>query len=128
MGYYVAQVGELIIKPEYRKDIGHFLREEYDEVQNKELRDFIENYFLERNRDCFLFLKTKYWKHKEYKVEWTGKYETRYDEETGRFVYGVSYNRHSVGFGMDDFFTLLKRMSQEEIFEDHCTEEEIEDE
>ena len=125
MSYYVAKVGELIIKPEYRKDMGHFIREEYDQIENKKLREFIEDYCLERNR--IFFLKPKYWKHEEFKSEWIGKYETKYDEKTGRFVYGVSYNLHSRRFGMHDFFVLLKEMTQEEIFEDNCTEDEIED-
>lgn len=127
MSYYVAQVGELIIKPEYRKDIGRFIREEYDNIEDKSLLSFIEEYFIQEHKSCNLFLKPKYWKHNEYKAEWAGKYETRYDEETGRFVYGVSYNLYSKGFGMNDFFDLLKKMSREVIFEDRCTEDECED-
>ena len=39
MSYEVAKVGELIIKPEYRKDMEHFVLGKYDEIEYKDLRD-----------------------------------------------------------------------------------------
>ncbi len=125
MSLYVAEVGEVIIRPEYRRDMGHFVRGEYDEVSGGELAEFIYKWAVMRDKS-WAFPEIKYWSHNEYKDEWKGKYKTCYNEETGRFVYGKSYNLHTSGFStiaLREFFELLRKMTQEVIFKDGYAED-----
>lgn len=69
MSYYVARVGELIIKPEYRKDFGHMFFAEYDNVKDKGLFNYIAQF--EVNPEYSMdFLQLRYWNHNVYKKEW----------------------------------------------------------
>lgn len=126
MSLYVAKVGEVIIRPEYRKDMGHFVRGEYDEITDPDLREFIDEYGV-RKGASYDFIEIRLWRHNDYKDEWKGKYETAYDEETGRFIYGVSYNLHSSGFrreAMWDFFHLFRdKLTEEVVFNDGFAED-----
>lgn len=110
MSYEVAKAGELIIKPEYRKDMERFFYGKYDEIEYKDLRDYTEDW-------KGIFLEVKYWSHKDYKNDWTGKYETSYDVQTGRFVYGVCY---SDWFAMWDLEEVLEKMTMEKLYEERC--------
>lgn len=121
MSHYVARVGELIIKPEYRKDFGHMFFAEYDNVKDKWLFNYIAQFEVapEYSMD---FLQLRYWNHNDYKKEWVGRYPTCYDEKTGHFVYGVSYNIRSRGWAMNEFFKLMEKMTQKEIYIDYRDE------
>lgn len=87
MSLYVAFVGDVIIKEEYRKGFGQLFRNEFAykyglEIEDKLISDYIKSY-----EDCFLDF--AYWKHNDNKCEWIGKYQTSYNEATGQFIYGV---------------------------------------
>ena len=125
MSFYAARVGEVIISPQYRQDFERFFCEEYKEIEDKALLGFIENWVTDRG---VFFSPLRLWKHENAKAEWQGKYATTYDEQTGRFIYGVCYNLKSKRFAMMDFFELLQTMSTEVIFTDYIDDFMIDEE
>lgn len=112
MSYEVAKVGELIIKPEYRKDMERFVLGEYGKIECKDMRDYVEDW-------KGIFLEVKYWRHNNYKFHWAGKYETSYDVQTGRFVYGVCYTNYMAMWALND---LLEKITEEKIYEEYADE------
>lgn len=116
MSFYAAQVGEVIIKPQYRQDFNRFFFEEYGEIEDNSLISFVEDWITDRN---VFFIPPCRWQHNNAKEEWQDKYATTYNAQTGRFVYGVNYSLKSERLAMTDFFKLLQEMSEEVIFEDY---------
>lgn len=116
MSFYAAQVGEVIIKPQYRQDFGRFFYEEYENIEDKALLGFVEDWVTDRN-DFFIPLYR--WQHSNARPEWQDKYSTSYNAQTGRFIYGVCYSLKSKRLAMSDFFELLQEMSEEVIFTDY---------
>ena len=115
MSFCVAYVGEVIIKPEYREDFDRFFHGEYTLLQTELFKDFVEKQFDFQNR---FYLAG--WKHYNEIEEWRGKYKTSYDEETGRFVYGLSCKLH-VEFSK--FFDMLEKITETVISKDYWDEE-----
>ena len=111
---HCAEVGQIIIKPEYRADFGHFFRDEYYLLQTELFKTFVEKHF--DFPDYFHF---EFWKHYNEEEEWRGKYETSYDEETGRFVYGFSCNAH---IEYVEFFDIVEDMTETVISKDYWVE------
>ena len=112
MSLYCAWVGEIIIKPEYRKDFGYFFRGEYDKLESGAIADYVKRW-----KDDLLPLCD--WSHFDYEDSWKGKYKTSYDEETGYFVYGVAFNQHgSYLTSMLCIADLLKEITEKEISDD----------
>ena len=122
MSCYCAQVGELIIKPEYRKDFQRLYLSKFDEIEDEGLRSFISMYEIAEGNN-FDFIEMKYWHHQDCKAEWVGKYRTCYDEKTGHFVYGVYYNSRCGGVVMYEFLDLISDMAQKEIYMDDWDED-----
>lgn len=116
MSFYAAQVGEVIIKPQYRQDFDRFFCEEYGEIKDKALLSFVEDWITDRN---VFFMPPCRWQHYNAKEKWQDKYATTYNVHTGRFVYGVCYSLKSKRLAMTDFFKLLQEMSEEVIFMDY---------
>ena len=109
MSLWCAWVGEIVIKPEFREDFGYLFRGEYDRLESGSIADYVKLY-----KDRMLPL--CYWKHDDEEVEWKGKYKTSYDEETGFFTYGVSFNQHGEFLSsMLDMADLLEEITEEEI-------------
>ena len=50
MSLYVADVGERIIKPEFRKDFGYLFREEYDKLESGPIADYVKAWTGHRER------------------------------------------------------------------------------
>ena len=115
MSFCVAYVGEVIIKPEYREDFDHFFHGEYTLLQTELFKDLVEKQFDVSNS---FYLAA--WKHHNEIEEWRGKYETSYDEETGRFVYGLSCKQH---YKYVEFFDMLENITETVISEDYWDEE-----
>ena len=44
MSLYTVDVGEIIIKPEFRKDFGHLFRKEYDKIEGGPIADYVEDW------------------------------------------------------------------------------------
>lgn len=118
MSLYIAWVGEVIIKDEYRKDFGHLFRGEYEQIEAKRILDFLDEYM-------YAFTCIQHWVHWDYKPEWKGRYQTSYNRETGSFVYGAAYNLHGRSmWSMHEFFhELLPEMTERVISEDGWAEE-----
>lgn len=110
-----AEVGRVVIKPEYREDFDHFFHAEYTLLQTELFKSFVEKHF-----DFPSFFDFSFWKHDNEKEEWRGKYETSYDEETGRFVYGLSCKRHTED---PEFFDMLEDITETVISEDYWDED-----
>ena len=126
MSFYCANVGEIIIKPEFREGFGHFFRGECDKLESGPIGDYVKDwtYMKEQTGEYgILFPPLCHWKHDDEKDEWKGKYETLYDEETGLFTYGVSYNQYRYGESMLDMLDLLDEIAEEEISSDGWNEE-----
>lgn len=115
---YFSEVGRVIIKPEYREDFDHFFRGEYSRLQTELMKEFVKKHLLVTDH----FIELCYWKHDDCKEEWRGKYETTYDEDSGRFVYGVCYNLHSRSGMLEFFDDILPAITQEVISEDGWAE------
>lgn len=122
MSFYVAYVGEVIIKEEHRKGFGQLFHNKYTsdhctvEIDDEVISDYIKKFGID-------FLAFSKWKHCNNKEEWVGKYQTSYDEATGYFVYGVEYNIVTWGWDMDDFFhLLLHKIAENVIYEDSWSE------
>lgn len=109
-----AEVGRVVIKPEYREDFDHFFHEEYTLLQTELFKTFVEKQF-----DFPVYLSPCGWRHDNEREEWRGKYKTSYDEETGRFVYGLSCKYHPE---LEDFFDMLEEITQTVISEDDWNE------
>ena len=110
MSYYKTEVGEVIIKKEFRKDLGRLYEEKYDEIENEVIKEWILPYL------PAWWLPPKKWDHRVYKDEWEGKYKTTYNENNGVFVYGVAYNANGFyGLSMRDFFWKILPMIVEKI-------------
>lgn len=122
MSLYVAHVGDVVIKPEIRKDFGRFFNQNYSLVTNTLLKQFIANYDLLASNA--LFIPICLWKHDNWCKEWEGKYETSYNKETGRFIFGASYNLHGLrAKAMIEFFgELLPAITECELFLDDWVE------
>ena len=118
MSLWTADVGEVTIKLEYRIDFGHLFRSEYDDIENKMLREYVLEY-----EDYFIPMEN--WTHMDYKTEWAGRYKTCYNEETGLFVYGAAYNLHGVASAyMHDFMhDILPAITDTVISEDGWIED-----
>lgn len=133
MSFYMAQVGEIIIKSEFREDFGHLFRGEYDKLESGPIADYVKHWTYvkrlveERTEEHgILFLPFCYWRHHDDEDSWKGKYKTSYDEETGFFTYGVSYNHYSYGEAMLDMWELLDEITEEEIsFDSWCEDDSI---
>lgn len=110
MSLYVADVGEVIIKPEFREDFGHFFRREYDMIGSDPLKKFVRR-LMSRSSFDQLF-KMSEWSHKNYLPQWEGCFETGYDKEYGEFVYGIKYYS-----GPWEFFTELLPEITAKVFE-----------
>lgn len=108
-----AEVGRVIIKPEYREDFDYFFHEEYTLLQTELFKTFVEKHF---DLPYFDF---SFWKHDNEIEEWRGKYETSYDEESGRFVYGLSRKQH---YEYSEFFDMLEEITETVISEDYWDE------
>lgn len=81
MSFYVAYVGEVIIRPEYREDFGHFFRQEYGRIESRLLVDFITGYVSDGNQPRF----------------WMDNRDGRvssYDKDTGVFRYSVTHKKY----------------------------------
>lgn len=97
MSLWTADVGEVIIKPEYRMDFGYLFRGEYEEIECELLSAYVEEY-----GDYLTPMER--WSHMDYKPEWKGKYITSYNKETGVSVYGCARNMHGmIGTFMHEF-------------------------
>ena len=120
MGQYVAEVGDIIIKEEYRKDFGHLFREEYDKLESGIIADYAKEYYIDHVKHGHdPLMPVREWKHMDYKESWRGKFQTEYDEETGRFTYGMVYNRRGAYFEpMYTMFYLLLEITEEELWYD----------
>ena len=116
-GDMFSDSGKIIIMPEYREEFEHFFYVEYGLLQTELLGSFAERYFL--NYDLAAL---RYWKHGDEKDGWRGKYQTSYDEKTGQFVYGASYNRRG-HYAMTEFFNeILPRITQTVVSKDGWVE------
>lgn len=122
MSLYVAQVGDIIIKPEVRNDFGYFFEQKYSLISNTVLQQFVSDFNLTKSQ--LLFIPLMDWTHFNYKKEWYGKYETSYDKETGRFIFGVSYNIHGPrATAMIEFLgEVLPVLTEQELFLDGWVE------
>ena len=120
MSFYVAYVGDVIIKEEYRKGFGQLFRNEYAYKYGLEIEDKLISDYIRLYEDSFLDF--AYWKHYDNKCEWIGKYRTSYNEATGQFIYGVEYEAHGLYHcSMSEFFfELLPQIIEVVNFEDHC--------
>ena len=119
MSLYTADVGDIILKPEVREDFGYFFEQNYSLVTNTLLKEFIADYVSTEE-----FVPFVYWRHQDEKKEWRGKYKTSYDKETGRFIYGVTYNMHGFSYwAMHIFlFDVLPELTEQELFHDGWVE------
>lgn len=142
MSYYVADVGEVIIKPEFREDFGYFFEERYLAVTNPLLKQYILDIVLENvnendlnemyeykfdNIDKYIsrnFIPLIRWSHDNIKDEWQGKYNTSYDKATGRFTYGIYFNMHGAfWWGIHEFlFEVLPEFTEKVLFSDGWAE------
>lgn len=124
MSLWCAMVGEIVVKEEFRKDFGHLFRGEYDEILREgPIAEYVKDHGKSYLDDM---LSLDEWSHDDYKEEWKGKYETSYDEETGRFTYGVAYNEHGEHMlAMLDMKGLLMEIEEEEVSRDHYDEGEL---
>lgn len=141
MSYYVANIGEVIIKPEYREDFGYFFEERYLAVKDPLLKKFIVENILP-NIDNLKYDKMhvfdygdydhdaswqplRGWRHDNNKEAWRGKYKTSYDKETGRFTYGICYNqRRGVWWAITEFiYDILDDISEQVLFQDEWNED-----
>lgn len=111
---HFAEIGRIIIKPEYREDFDHFFHDEYHLLQTEHFKTFVEKQF-----DFPSYFYFDSWKHYNEEEEWRGKYETSYDEETGRFVYGLSCKAH---IEYVDFLDMLEEITETVISEDSWVE------
>lgn len=109
-----AEVGRIVIKPEFREDFEYFFNAEFGKVQTEPFKRFVEKYF-----DCPRYYVLSGWRHDSEKESWRGKYETSYDEETGRFVYGLSCKYHPE---YEDIFDMLDEITEEVVSEDDWCE------
>lgn len=110
-----AEVGRIVVKPEYREDFWHFYNADFGKVQTELFKRFVEEHF---DYPSF-FYEISAWKHDNEEESWRGKYETSYDEETGRFVYGLSCKHH---IEYDEFFDMLEGITETVISEDFWSE------
>lgn len=118
MSLYCTWVGEIIIKSKFRTDFGYLFRGEYDKLESGPIADYVKRW---KNNDMLPLCN---WKHYDEEDSWKGKYKTSYDEETGFFTYGVSFNRHGVlNPSMQDMYDLLKEITEEEISYDDWYED-----
>lgn len=122
MSLYVAQVGDIIIQPEVRNDFGYFFEQKYSLINNRILQQFISDFNLTNSQ--LLFIPLMDWTHFDYKKEWHGKYKTSYNKETGKFIFGVSYNMHGVrAAAMIEFLgEVLPVLTEQELFLDSWVE------
>ena len=112
-----GEVGMVQIKPEYREDFDLFFHGKYSYITTELFRDFIE-----KNWISFGFIEFCCWHHDNEKKEWSGKYETSYDDASGRFVYGVCYNKYHKGEMTEFFNYLLPEITETVISEDFWEE------
>lgn len=116
MSLYLAKVGEIIIKPEYRKDFGHLFRGEYDMIGDGIIADVVKEH-----EDTIIPF--SHWKHYDEKDEWKGKYATAYDEETGFLSYGVCYNLNGrFSWTMICMFEMFEAITEKKISHDDWIE------
>lgn len=118
MSYYVADVGEVIIKPEFREEFEHLFWCEYYKLSYKPLIEWAnpESY------SSGQFIELRYWRHYDERDGWKDRYKTSYDETTGLFVYGVCYNLYT-RYGLVEFTDdVLPRLAEKIISEDGRTE------
>lgn len=119
MSCYCAMVGEIII-PEFRADFGYLFRGEYDKLENGPIADYVKEFKNDMLPLCA-------WNHWDYRDSWNGKYKTAYDEETGFFTYGVSYNRHGyLQNSILNMYDLLKEITEEDISFEYWDESDYE--
>lgn len=103
-----AEVGRIVVKPEYREDFDFFFNAEFGKVKTELFKRFVEKHF---DYPGFFYAISS-WRHENEKESWRGKYETSYDEETGRFVYGLSCKYH---LEYSDFFDMLDEITETEV-------------
>lgn len=110
-----AEAGRIVVKPEYREDFDCFYNADFGKVKTELFKSFVKKYF---DYPSFYYAVSS-WGHDNEKESWRGKYETSYDEETGRFVYGLSCKYHEE---YTDFFDVLKEITETVISEDEWWE------
>ncbi len=113
MSLYCAEVGVYEIKKEYRDDLQHFLKKQYDEVTTPEFTELVrEHKYTLYNRQN----EARYpwcWNHNNYVEKWKGKYNTSLQE--GIFTFGMYINTQN---SLDyycwiDFKELLEEIGKE---------------
>lgn len=119
---YFYEVGTITVKPEYREDFDFFFHGQYSRLQTKLLKDFVY-----KGLKTPRFTGLRYWKHNDEKEEWHGRYKTSYDESSGRFVYGVFYNKNRLDDLTDFLLYILPEITETEISSD-CWSEDMEEE
>lgn len=123
MSFYIAFVGEVIIKPEHRAGFGRLFHNDYAYDYEYEIDDEVISDFARAYENVLSDFSN--WHYSDCKPEWENKYRTTYDETTGLFVYGIEYNMHShLKIAMRDFFNeFLPTITERVISEDFWSEE-----
>lgn len=75
---------------------------------------------MEKHFDFPTFFYLSGWRHENEVEKWRGRYKTSYDEESGRFVYGLSCKQHVEDM---EFFDMLEEITETVISEDYWDED-----
>jgi hypothetical protein len=117
MGHWMAAVGIVKIKEEYREQFGFLFRGEYDRLTDPRMRAFAEDYFIGEDA-CSHACPVMDWRHFEAKPEWKGRYQTAYED--GILTYGTFWDDQDgdKGWMHSAWYTLLFRITEERIAHD----------
>ena len=98
-----------MIAEEYRADFGRLYRREYDMITAPVFREYIGEY----ENGC-LWLDR--WGEYFCNGDFPGINETSYDEESGFFSYGVTFNMHNTDlyYAITEFIQLLHKITERE--------------
>ena len=110
MSRYVGYTGKAIIKEEFREDFLNLYNRKYSKMKTEIMRKYVRSY-------GYSMLIIKSWNDHFVNKNWNELLPTHYDEETGLFSYGVTFNYHNSGdfFCIDFFIYVLTQIAYEVV-------------
>ncbi|MCH5193683.1 MAG: hypothetical protein J1F11_06955 [Oscillospiraceae bacterium] len=110
MSNYIGYTGKAIIKEEFREDFLNLYNRKYSKMKTEIMRKYVRAY-------GYRMLNIKNWNNHFYNDEWDELLPTSYDEETGSFSYGVTFNSHNNGVFecIDMFIYVLTQIADEVV-------------